>query len=307
MHSPGFAETNVFLAVLEQKSFTKAAKLLGLSPARVSELVRQMEDSLGVRLIERTTRSVAPTTAGERLFERLRVVLADYESAINSTKALRGKPAGVLRLNVAPPAADLLLAPTISRFLALYPDISVEINEDSGFTDIVAARFDAGIRPGERLARDMIAVRISGQMPVVVVGSPSYFAAKGKPRNPRDLVEHNCIRFRFPSGALFAWTFRHKQRTMEVQVDGRLILTGMRIAHDAVRDGAGIVQVPLPYVAQDIAAGRLITVLDDWAPPPSEGFFLYYPSSRQPRPALNALVHFLRHPAKQRKGTANLS
>jgi len=305
MPSPGFAETNVFLAVLEQKSFSKAAKLLGLSPARVSELVRQMEDSLGVRLIERTTRSVAPTTAGERLFERLRVVVADYESALNSTKELRGKPAGVLRLNVAPPAADLLLAPAISRFLALYPEISLEINEDSGLTDIVAARFDAGIRPGERLARDMIAVRISDEMPVVVVGSPAYFATKGKPQTPRDLVAHDCIRFRFPSGALFPWTFRHKQRPMEVQVEGRLILNGMRIAHEAVRDGAGIVQLPMLYVARDLAAGRLVTVLDDWAPPPIDGFFLYYPGSRQPRPALNALVDFLRHPPKRRKGAAN--
>jgi DNA-binding transcriptional LysR family regulator len=296
MAAPGFAESGVFLTVLEQKSFTRAAKRHGLSPARVSEIVRRMEDSLGVRLIERTTRSVAPTAAGERLSERLRVVLADYEAALDFTKELGGRPAGALRLNVAPPAADLLVAPAIARFLTLYPDISVEIVEDSGLTDIVAGRFDAGIRPGARLARDMIAIRISERMPVVVVGTPSYFAARGRPQTPRDLMGHECIRFRLSSGTLFPWTFRIKQRTTEVQVQGRLIAQGMEVAKAAVRNGAAIFQVPLPYVARDLAEGRLETVLDDCAATPIDGFFLYYPASRQPRPALKALVKFLRQP-----------
>jgi LysR family transcriptional regulator, regulator of peptidoglycan recycling len=294
MTDPGFAESGVFLTVLEQRSFTKAAKRHGISPARVSEIVRKMEESLGVRLIERTTRSVAPTIAGERLAERLRVVLSEYQSALDLTKELGGKPAGALRINVAPPAADLLLAPIIARFLERYPEISIEIVEDSGLTDIIAGRFDAGIRPGARLARDMVAVRISDQMPVVVAGAPSYFAARGRPRSPRDLISHECIRFRFSNGVLFPWTFRIKQRTTEVRVQGRLIAQGVEVAKAAVRDGAALVQLPLPYLAQDLAEGRLETILDDYAAMPIDGFYLYYPASRQPRPALKALVDFLR-------------
>ncbi|WP_375788612.1 LysR family transcriptional regulator [Bradyrhizobium sp. Pha-3] len=309
MGVPGFAESGVFLTVLEQKSFTKAAKRHGLSPARVSDIVRRMEDMLGVRLIERTTRSVAPTAAGERLSERLRIVLADYEAALDSIKELGGRPAGALRLNVAPPAADLVMAPALPRFLARYPEISVEIVEDSGLTDIVAGRFDAGIRPGVRLARDMIAVRISERMPMVVVGAPSYFAASGRPRGPQDLASHECIRFRLSNGTLFPWSFRIKQKRTEVQVQGRLIAQGMEVAKAAVRDGAAIFQVPLPYVANDLAEGRLERVLDDWADTPIDGFFLYYPASRQPRPALKALMQFLRttHTSSPASRTGNVS
>lgn len=309
MGPPGFAESGVFLTVLEQKSFTKAARRHGLSPARVSDIVRRMEDSLGVRLIERTTRSVAPTAAGERLSERLRIVLADYEAALDSIKELGGRPAGALRLNVAPPAADLVVAPALPRFLARYPEISVEIVEDSGLTDIVAGRFDAGIRPGVRLARDMVAVRISERMPMVVVGAPSYFATRGRPRGPQDLVSHECIRFRLSNGTLFPWTFRIKQRRTEVQVQGRLIAQGMEVAKAAVRDGVAIFQVPLPYVANDLAEGHLERVLDDCADTPIDGFFLYYPASRQPRPALKALMQFLRatHTSSPASRTGNVN
>jgi len=191
MPSPGFAETNVFLAVLEQKSFSKAAKLLGLSPARVSELVRQMEDSLGVRLIERTTRSVAPTAAGERLLARLRPALDEYQAALESTNEFRGKPAGTLRLTAPQPAADFFLASAIPRFLAQYPEISLDLSVSDTLTDIVAERFDAGIRIGERIERDMIAVRVTDEMPLVVAGSPAYFEQRGKPKTPDDLVGHD--------------------------------------------------------------------------------------------------------------------
>jgi DNA-binding transcriptional LysR family regulator len=296
MTAPGFAESGVFLTVLEQKSFTNAAKRHGLSPARVSEIVRRMEDSLGVRLIERTTRSVAPTAAGESLAERLRIVLADYQAALDFAKKLGGGPSGALRLTVAPPAADLILAKRIPDFLALHREISIEVVEDSALTDIVAGRFDAGIRPGHRLSPGMVAARISDAMPIAVVGSPSYFAARGKPQTPRDLLDHDCIRFRLQNGVLFPWTFRIKGRTVEVQVEGRLIATGQPMARAAALAGAGILQTPMPYVAADLKAGRLVSVLEKGAPPAIDGFYLYYPKSRQTRPALKALVEFLRTP-----------
>jgi len=301
MHPPSLAETNAFVAVVEHRSFTRAAKQLGLSPPRVSEMVRHLEDELGVRLVERTTRSVAATAAGERLLERLRPVLDDYQAALESTNEFRSKPSGTLRLNVAPPAADFVLVDAIPRFLAIYPEISVDIRVDSEFTDIVAGRFDAGIRNGERLERDMIAVRVSDEMPFVVAAAPAYLARRGTPKTPQELAAHDCVRFRQPSGAPFPWRFRFKRRSLEVHVNGRLAVNDRSIALAAARDGVGLLQAPLAYVAAEIEAGRLVTVLDDWAPPPVGGFFLYYPSRRQIRPALKALVDFLR---EARRGVA---
>jgi DNA-binding transcriptional LysR family regulator len=294
MSTPGFAETSAFVAVVEQKSFTKAAKQLGLSPPRVSELVRQLEERLGVRLVERTTRSVAATAAGERLIERLRPALEEYAAAFEAANEFRSKPAGLLRLTVAPPAADFVLAPVIPRFLKLYPEISLDISVDGVLTDIVAGRFDAGIRPGERVARDMIALRVSDEMPFVVAAAPAYLARRGEPKTPQELTAHDCIRLRLPSGGFFPWRFRLNRRIVEVRVEGPLIVNGSTIPLTAAIQGAGLVQLPLPYVAGELAAGRLVSVLDQWAPPPSEGFFLYYPSRRQTRAALKALVDFLR-------------
>jgi DNA-binding transcriptional LysR family regulator len=294
MNGPGFAETNALVAVLEQKSFTKAAKRLGLSPPRVSEMVRVLEQRLGVRLVERTTRSVAATPAGERLLARLRPVLDDYQEALESINDFRDKPAGTLRLTVAPPAADFVLAPAMSRFLSLYPEISLDISVDSALTDIVAGRFDAGIRSGDRLERDMIAARVSDTMPMVVAAAPAYLARRGAPKTPQDLASHDCLRARLPSGAPFPWRFRMKRRTVEVHVDGRLTVNSPELLLKAVIDAMGLAQMPLPYVAPEVAAGRLVTVLDEWAPPPLDGFFLYYPSRRHNRAALKALVDFLR-------------
>jgi DNA-binding transcriptional LysR family regulator len=217
MPAPGFSETNAFVAVLEQKSFTRAAKQLGLSPARVSELMRSLEDRLGVRLVERTTRSVAATAAGERLLARLRPVLDDYQAALDSLNDFRAKPARTLRLTVPPPAAEFLLAPIIARFLRTYPEIKLDISVDAALTDIVAERYDAGIRPGERIARDMIALRIGEPMQVVVVAWPIYLAERGTPKTPQDLERHNCIRIRFPSGVNLPWRFGSKERRLEVQ------------------------------------------------------------------------------------------
>jgi DNA-binding transcriptional LysR family regulator len=302
MPVPSLAETSALVAVLEQKSFTKAAKQLGLSPARISDMVRHLEDRLGVRLVERTTRSVAATAAGERLIERLRPVLDDYQAALESTNEFRTKPAGTLRLNVAPPAADFVLGPAIPRFLALYPDITLDIFVDSALTDIVAGRFDAGIRPGRRLARDMIALRITDEMSFVVAASPGYLARHGTPKTPQDLANHECIRFRLPSGAFFPWWFAMNRRRVEVHVEGRLIVSDSReLAMMAAINGAGLIQTLRDYVAPDVAAGRLVTVLDEWAPEPVDGFYLYYPSRRQTRPALKALVDFLRN---ERRGVA---
>jgi DNA-binding transcriptional LysR family regulator len=304
MPGPGLAEINAFIAIAEQKSFVKAASRLGVSPSTLSETLRRLEERLGVRLLERTTRSVAATEAGERLLTRLRPVLADYEAALESINDFRDKPSGHLRLTVAPPAADFVLAPMIGRFLAAYPEISVEIAVDSTLTDIVAGRFDAGIRPGERLERDMIAVRISDALKQVVVASPDYLARRGRPKTPRDLPAHNCIRIRLPSGAVFNWGFTAKGKGLEVAVEGTLIVNEIALALRATSDGAGLMQLPLDYAAPHLADGTLEAVLEDWAPPPIDGFFLYYPSRRQMRPPLKALVDFLRGAAKvdRRKG-----
>ena len=220
MAAPGFSETTALVVVLEEKSFRNAAKKLGLSPARVSELVRNLEARVGVRLVERTSRSVAASPAGQHLVERLRPALDDYRAALESLDEFRSKPAGLLRLTVSPPAADFVLAPVIARFLSLYPEISIDVSVDRSAVDIVVGHFDAGIRPGGRIARDMIAVRISDEMPFVVAASPAYLREHGTPATPQNLTEHACIRLRFPGGALAPWRFSRNQRTFEVQVDG---------------------------------------------------------------------------------------
>jgi DNA-binding transcriptional LysR family regulator len=299
--TPSFSETSVFVAVLEQKSFTRAAKQLALSPARVSELIRSLEERLGVRLVERTTRSVAATVAGERLLARLRPVLDDYQAALDSLNDFRDKPAGTLRLTVPPPAAEFLLAPVIAQFLRTYPEIKLDVSVEDALTDIVAERYDAGIRPGERIARDMIALRIGDPMPLAVVASPKYLAERGTPKTPQDLERHNCIRIRFSSGVFLPWRFASKRRSLEVQVDGSLVVNDGALAIRAVSDGLGLIQFARLNFEPMLADGRLVTVLDDWAPPPFEGFYLYYPSRRQMRPALKVFVEFLRNSQRARR------
>jgi len=294
MRGASLAETNALVAVLEQKSFTKAAKLLGLSTPRVSDMVRSLEERLGVRLVERTTRSVAPTAAGERLLERLRPVLEEYQAALDSTNEFRSKPAGMLRLTAVPPAADLILEQAMPRFLALYPEINIEVSIDASPIDIVAERFDAGIRTGEHLAHDMIAVRICGEMHFVAVAAPAYLARRGEPKTPQDLAAHDCVRIRLPSGAFVPWRFRIKRRIVEVHAQVRLAVNNGRFAVQAAIEGVGLLQAPLNYVKADLASGRLVTVLEDWSPPPLDGMFLYYPGRRQIRPALKALADFFR-------------
>ena len=254
-----------------------------------------------MRLVERTTRSVAPTAAGERLLARLRPALDEYQAALESTNEFRGKPAGTLRLTAPQPAADFFLASAIPRFLAQYPEISLDLSVSDTLANIVAERFDAGIRLGERIERDMIAVRVTDDLPLVVAGSPAYFEQRGKPKTPDDLVGHDCVRIRFPSGTYVPWRFRVKRRDLEVHVEGRLGVNSVAVARQAAIEGLALVQTPPIFIAGDLAARRLVTVLDEWAPTPATGFFLYYPSRRQMRPALKALVDFLR---KERRGVS---
>jgi len=298
MRGSQFAELNAFVAVAEHASFTRAAKQLRLSPATLSQTIRALEERLGVRLLNRTTRSVAPTEAGERLLARLRPLLDDLAAAVEAVNAFRDKPAGRLRLTVPPPVASLVLAPLLARFLAEYPDIAVDISVDGAMVDIVAGRFDAGIRIGERVARDMIGVRITDNIRVMVVASPAYLARHATPQTPGDLAGHNCIRMRFPGGDFLPWAFAVEGRIQQFEVDGSVIVNESDLAIRAALDGIGVLYEISDYVAPLIAEGRLVAVLEDWMPPPSDGFFLYYPSRRQNPAALQALIDFLRQNLK---------
>jgi DNA-binding transcriptional LysR family regulator len=299
MRRPELGEMNAFLTVAERRSFAKAAVQLGISRSRLSETIRALEDKLGVRLLNRTTRSVAPTAVGERLLARLRPLLDDFDTALDSINAFRDKPAGLLRLTVAPPAADLILAPLLSRFLTQYPAIDLEISVDAALTDIVAGRFDAGMRPGERVERDMIAVRIGEEIRGVVVAAPNYLAQHPRLSTPRDLQTHNCIRFRFPSGVIVPCQFEKKGKKVEVAVEGRLTLNDPDLAIRAALDGAGVLYTALGYAAPEIKAGRLVPLLEDWRPR-SAAIFLYYPSRRQIPLPLQAFIEFLRENLRAR-------
>lgn len=293
MRGTEFGELSAFMAVAEQRNFTRAAKQLGISPATLSQSIRTLEERLGVRLLNRTTRSVAPTEAGEKLLLRLRPVIDDYEAAIDSLNEFRDKPAGLLRLTVAPPAAQSVLAPVLAKFLAQYPDIRLEISVDSANIDIVAQQFDAGIRAGDRIDRDMIAVRITDEWQTAVVGSATYLAKRGKPKSPEDLLAHNCIRLRMPNGALLPWRFQKDGKIFDVAVNGSLILNETSLMAPAIIDGVGLTQIPRAYVAAAIAEGRVVSLLEEWQPSGAP-FALYYPSRRQTPAALQALIDFLR-------------
>jgi DNA-binding transcriptional LysR family regulator len=298
MRGPGLAEMNAFVAVAEQRSFAKAAVQLDISRSRLSETISALEARLGVRLLSRTTRSVAPTTAGERLLARLRPLLDDLAGALDSINTFRDKPAGLLRLTVPPPVASFMLAPLVSRFLAQYPAIELEVSVDATLVDIVAGRFDAGMRAGERVERDMIAVRIGEVIGGVVVAAPSYLARHPRPTTPRDLETHNCIRFRFPGGML-AWQFEKRGKQVEVAVEGNLTVNDQELAVRAAADGVGVLYTALGYAAPEIKAGRLVPLLQDWQPR-SATILLYYPSRRQVPVPLQAFIGFLRENLRAR-------
>jgi len=284
-----------FLAVGRERSFTRAAAKLGVSQSALSHTIRELEERLGVRLLTRTTRSVSPTDAGERLLRTVGPRLEEVEAELAALSDLREKPAGTIRITATDYAADTILWPKLAKFLRQYPDIKVEIAIDYGLTDIVAQRYDAGVRAGEQVAKDMISVRIGPDMRTAVVGAPSYLRTRSEPRTPQELVGHNCINLRLPThGGLYAWEFEKGARELKVRVDGQLVFNGTFQMLNAALAGFGLAYVPEDLAQPHLAKGRLIRVLEDWCPPYS-GYHLYYPSRRQPSAAFALLVDALRH------------
>jgi DNA-binding transcriptional LysR family regulator len=288
---------NAFIAVAEHRNFTRAATQLGISTASLSETIRALEDKLGVRLLNRTTRSVAATEAGERLLERLRPLLAEFDAALDSINEYRDRPAGALRVIVPPIVASSVIGPLLSRFLSEYPEIRMEIVVSNKHTDIVAERFDAGVRLGQRLEHDMIAMRISGNLEHVVVAAPGYLARNGAPAAPQDLLRRPCIRYRFASGALLPWKFTVDGKVAELAVEGPLVVNEPTLAVAAATGGVGIFYGPVERLRHPIARGELTPILQGFVPAPSDAFYLYYPSRRQNPAALQALIDFLKRNA----------
>lgn len=294
MRGTELGDLAAFIVVAEERNFTRAAAKLGVSQSALSYIVRRLETHLALRLLHRTTRSVSTTTAGERLLSTLRPAFEQIETGIADVGALRDKPAGSVRITANDHAADSLLWPAISRLLPVYPDIKVEVDVDYGLTDIVAHRYDAGVRFGDQVAKDMIAVRIGPDLRLAIVASPSYFAEHPKPTSPKDLVNHSCINFRQPTaGGLYSWEFEKRGREIRVRVDGQLVFNRIPPMLTAARAGFGLACVMEDLVETDVAEGRLVRVLADWCQPFS-GYHLYYPSRRQPSPAFTLLVDALR-------------
>ncbi|WP_439577322.1 LysR family transcriptional regulator [Elioraea sp.] len=283
------------LAVARERNFTRAAAKLGISQSSVSHTVRKLEERLGLKLLARTTRSVAPTEAGERLLSTVGPYFEAIEAEMAALNEFRAKPAGTLRITASVHAADAILWPKLARFLPDYPDIKIEVVLDNGFTDIVAERFDAGIRLGEQVAKDMIAVRLGPDLRMACVASPIYFARHKPPKRPQDLVEHDCINLRLPTyGGLYAWRFEKDGRALNVRVDGQLTFNAAAQILTAAVEGFGVAFVLEEAAAPHIAGGRLRRVLPDWCPP-FPGYHLYYPSRRQSSPTLAVLVEALRY------------
>jgi DNA-binding transcriptional LysR family regulator len=285
----------VFSAVARERSFTRAAAKLGISQSAISRTIRELEARLGLRLLARTTRSVSPTEAGERLLHTVAPRFEEIEAELESLRELRDKPAGTIRITASQYTVDALLWPKLQKFLRRYPDIKLEIINDSGLTDIVAERFDAGVRDGEQIAKDMIAVRIGPDVRMAVVGAPSYFKGRSEPERPQDLIGHDCINLRLPTlGGLYAWEFEKDDHELRVRVEGQLVFNGTMQMLNAALAGFGLAYVPEDLVRPHIARGRLKRVLADWCPPFS-GYHLYYPSRRQSSAAFALLVDVLRY------------
>src|SRR5438309_5027 len=288
-------DLQAFVAVARERSFTKAAGKLGVSQSALSHTIRELEERLGVRLLTRTTRSVSPTGAGERLLCNIGPRFEEIEAEVAAITELRKKPAGTIRITATEYAADAILLPKLAKLLREYPDIKVEITIDYGLTDIVTQQFDAGVRSGEQVAKDMIAVRIGPDMRMAVVGAPSYFKGRPEPKKPQDLIDHNCITLRLPShGGLYAWEFEKGGRELRVRVEGQLTCNTTAQMLSAALAGLGLAYVPEGLVQPHLAKGRLRQVLADWCLPYS-GYHLYYPSRRQPSAAFALLVDALRY------------
>ena len=284
-----------FAAVAEQGSFTRAAAELGMSQSALSHAMKALEERLGVRLLSRTTRSVSTTEAGETLLRSLRPALEEITTGVNAVGALRSKPSGTVRITATKHAVSSVVMPVLPRFLASHPDLRVDVIIDDNLTDIVAERIDAGIRFGDIVQKDMIAVRIGPDIRMAVVGAPSYFADQALPKTPRDLAVHRCINYRLVrSGGLYAWDFEEKGRPFEVRVDGPLVFNNADLIREAALAGQGIAYVYEDEVAADIKTGRLKRILERWCPT-FPGYYLYHPSRRQTPPALAALIAALRY------------
>jgi DNA-binding transcriptional LysR family regulator len=284
-----------FVAVARERNFTRAAAKLGISQSALSQTIRLLEARLGLRLLTRTTRSVSLSEAGERLLRSVAPRLEEIEAALASLSALRDKPAGTVRITSGDHAADTILRPALKKLLPEYPEVNVEIHVDYGLVDIVAERYDAGVRFGEQVQKDMIAVRIAPDMRMAVVGAPSYFAKRSTPTTPADLADHVCINLRLPTyGGLYAWEFEKGKRTINVRVEGQLTFNGIYQILSAALDGFGLAYVPEDLATPHLSARRLNRVLEDWCPP-FAGYHLYYPSRRDLAPAFSLLVDALRY------------
>jgi DNA-binding transcriptional LysR family regulator len=285
-------DLDAFVAIARTRNFRRAAREQGVSVSSLSQRLRDMEERLGVRLLNRTTRSVALTEAGELLLARAAPAIANVNAALDAVRGLRAVPSGRLRINAPPPAIDLVLAPMVAPFLESYPKIELEIVAESSFVDIVGGGFDAGVRYGEHLAQDMIAVSLSASQRYAVVASPDYVARHGAPKHPKDMLDHPAIRTRFSNGAMLDWEFEKAGRIVKVSPPPKLIATYLGLAMRAACDGVGYWATFEGHVREVIRSGALVSVLDDWCPP-FPGPFLYYPSRHQPPPALAAFVAFV--------------
>ena len=295
MARENFNDLQAFVIVAREGSFTRAAAQLGVSQSALSHTIRALETRLGLRLLTRTTRSVAPTDAGDRLLSTLMPRFEEIEAELAALTELRERPAGTIRITTAEHAAHDVIWPKLAEFLPNYPDIKVEINIDNQLTDIVAERYDAGVRFGDQVAKDMVAARIGPDMKFALVGTPCYFAQRPVPKTPQDLSEHNCINIRLPTyGGLYAWEFEKDGHALKVRVEGQLIFNSAEMIMKASLAGLGLAYLPEQMLAEDIAAGRLVKVLEDWYPT-FPGYHLYYPSRRQSSPAFNLFVEAMRY------------
>jgi DNA-binding transcriptional LysR family regulator len=294
MPKESFNDLAALVVVARERSFTKAAAKLAVSQSALSQTIRSLETRLGVRLLTRTTRSIAPTAAGERLLQTIAPRFEEIESALASLNELRDKPAGTIRITAGEHPALTVLQPALAKVLPQYPDIKVEIIVDYGLTDIVAEGYDAGVRLGEQVAKDMIAVRIGPDIRMAVVGAPDYFQRYSIPKAPQELTTHNCINIRLPTyGGLFPWDLEQDGREVNVRVEGQLIFNNIGLRLASALQGLGLAYMPEDQALPYIADGRLIRVLEDWCPP-FPGYHLYYPSRRHSSPAFSLLVDALR-------------
>jgi DNA-binding transcriptional LysR family regulator len=293
MRGTDFANLNAFAAVAEHRSFVRAAAHLGITPSALSQTIRQLEERLGVRLLNRTTRSVAPTTAGERLYQRLRPAVDELDAAVAEAASTRERPAGMLRINAPRTAAIRLIAPRLGRFHRDNPGVILDVTVDDALTDIVAGRFDAGIRLGELLEKDMIAVRLTGELEMMAVASPDYLARHGTPETPDELHNHACLNWRWPTdGSLYRWEFEEDGREFEIAVQGPIIANDIEVVLQAALQGLGIAYASHEWMEGWLKEGKLVRVLKRYSPK-FPGVYLYHPSRRQQPPALRAFIDCL--------------